>query len=396
MKNKLISFVFILLIVASFVVLALPADTESFKKENRERATLPTISKATLKDGSFMMDFESYINDSVGFRSYFTDFSDMLKKRLGVTPPEGRVVYTNKDIGTKTVNKACLLLLEDKVMEVFSSNRKNELLYANALNTYAQNLASDINLYSMLVPTQLQFQMSVYKNIQSDQKEAIDYVYKNLDSRIKSVDVYSNIESHMHEYVYFRTDHHWTMLGAYYGYEAFAKAAGVEPKKLEEFTKYTADEGFLGYLYNQVNEQSLKEHKDYIEWYNVDEMYDLRYSFMSVDKNDNYTPYSAKMFDRTATDYRFFFVSDHPYVKIHNNSLTNGKSVLVIKDSYANAFAPWLVNNFENVIMVDPRFFEGSIQNLIKRDSITDVVVVNYIFTTVFADYCEALTNIAG
>ncbi len=396
MKNKLVSFIFILLIVASFVVLALPADTESFKKENREPATLPEISKATLKDGSFMMDFESYINDSIGFRSYFTEFSSVVKNHSGITPPEGRVVYTNKDIGTKTVNKACLLLLTDKVMEVFASDKKNELLYANTLNTYAKNLPSHVNMYSILVPTQLQFQMPVYKNIQSDQKEAIDYVYKNLDSRIKSVDVYSNIESHMHEYVYFRTDHHWTMLGAYYGYEAFATTAGIEPKKLGDFTMYTADEGFLGYLYNQVNDQRLKEHKDYIEWYNVDEMYNLSYSFMSVDKNNNYVPYSAKMFDRTATDYRFFFVSDHPYVKIHNNSLTNGKSILVIKDSYANAFAPWLVNNFENVIMVDPRFFEGSIQKLIERDSITDVVVINYIFTTVFADYCESLTNIEG
>lgn len=394
MKNKFVSLVFIMLVVASFAVLVLPADTESFKRENRERATLPALTKTTVKDGTFMMGFEKYINDSIGFRSRFTDFSALLKNHSGITPPEGRVVYTNKDIGTKTVNKACLLLLEDKVMEVFSSNKKNELLYANALNTYAKNLPSEINLYSMLVPTQLQFQPSVYKNIQSDQKEAIDFVYKNLEERIKTVDIYSNIESHMHEYIYFRTDHHWTMLGAYRGYETFAKTAGLEAISLSDFTKRSTDKGFLGYLYNQVNDHKLKEHMDYIEWYNVDEVNDLSYTFMRVEDTGNYIPYRGKMFDTTKTDYRFFFVSDHPYVKIHNNSLQNGKNILVIKDSYANAFAPWLVNNFENVIMVDPRFFKGSIQNLIERDTITDVVIVNYIFTTVFADYCEALTNI--
>ncbi len=394
MKNKFVSIVFILLVVASFTVLALPADTQSFKRENRERTPLPEITKATIKDGSFMMDFENYINDSVGFRSHFTDFCTMLKTRLGITPPEGRVVYTNKDIGTKTVNKACLLLLEDKVMEVFSSNRKNELLYANALNTYASNIPAHVNMYSMLVPTQLQFQPSVYKNIQSDQKEAIDYVYKNLDAHIKTVDVYPNIESHMHEYVYFRTDHHWTMLGAYRGYEAFAKTAGFEAKNLSDFTKKSTNKGFWGYLYNQVNDPKLKEHADYIEWYNVDEVNDLNYTFMSVDENGKYTPYSGKMFDTTATDYRFFFVSDHPYVKIHNNSLQNGKNLLVIKDSYANAFTPWLVNNFENVIMIDPRFFKGSVKDIIIKDSITDVLTINYIFTTVFEDYCIALTDI--
>ncbi len=394
MKNKFVSIVFILLVVASFVVLALPADTESFKKENREGATLPELTKTSIKDGSFMSGFENYINDSVGFRSRFTDFSTMLKNNSGITPPEGRVVYTNKDIGTKTVNKACLLLLEDKVMEVFSSNRKNELLYANALNTYAQNLAPEINLYSMLVPTQLQFQPSVYKNIQSDQKEAIDFVYKNLDERIKTVDVYSNIEPNMHEYIYFRTDHHWTMLGAYYGYEAFAKTAGLEAKNLSDFTKRSTHKGFLGYLYNQVNDRKLKEHMDYIEWYNVDEVNDLNYTFMSVEDSGEYVPYSGRMFDTTATDYRFFFVSDHPYVKIHNNSLQNGKNILVIKDSYANAFTPWLVNNFENVIMVDPRFFKGSAEDIITKDLVTDVLTINYIFTTVFEDYCKALTDI--
>ncbi len=395
MKNKFVSIVFILLVAASFVMLSLPADTESFKKENRERTTLPEPTKTSIKDGTFMMDFEKYINDSVGFRSRFTDFSAMLKKHSGITPPEGRVVYTNKDIGTKTVNKACLLLLEDKIMEVFSSNKKNELLYANALNTYAKNLDPQINLYSMLVPTQLQFQPSVYKNIQSDQKEAIDFVYKNLDTRIKTVDAYSNIESNMHEYLYFRTDHHWTMLGAYRGYEAFSKTAGIGARPISDFTKRSTDKGFLGYLYNQVNDPKLNEHMDYIEWYNVDEVNDLSYTFMSFEDNGSYIPYRGKMFDTTKTDYRFFFVSDHPYVKIHNNSLPNGKNILLIKDSYANAFTPWLVNNFENVIMIDPRFFKGSVKELITRDSITDVLTINYIFTTVFADYCEALTDIA-
>ena len=122
MKNKIISFIFVLLMAASFVVWILPADTKSFEKENRKPAPLPKMTSTTLKSGKFMTDFESYVNDSVGFRSCFNNLSTMAKSYFGLTPPEGRVVYTNKDIGTETVNKACLLLLNDRVMEVFSSN----------------------------------------------------------------------------------------------------------------------------------------------------------------------------------------------------------------------------------------------------------------------------------
>ena len=394
MKNKIISFIFVLLMASSFVVWIMPADTKSFEKENRKPAPLPKMTSTTLKSGKFMTDFESYVNDSVGFRSCFNNLSTMAKSYFGLTPPEGRVVYTNKDIGTETVNKACLLLLNDRVMEVFSSNKKNELLYANALNTYAKNLDSSINMYSMIVPTQLQFQMPIYKNIQSDQKEAIDFVYKNLDSRIKCVDAYTNIENHIDEYLYFRTDHHWTMLGAYRGYEAFARSAQIEARSIFDFTKNTVEEGFLGYLYNQVEDEGLKEYKDNIEWYNINEQYSLSYDFKGYEEDGGFIRYNGTMFDFNSTDYTFFFVSDHQYAKIHNNTVANGKSILVLKDSYANAFAPWLVNNYENVVMVDPRFFKGSVEDIIKEDNITDVLVINYVFTTVFEDYCKSLTNI--
>ena len=393
MKNKFLCIIFVLLLGASFVVWALPADKASFEKENREPATLPELNAKTLKNGTFMTDFESYVNDSVGFRSCFTSFSTMLEGNFGIQPPDGKVIYTNKDIGTATVKKACLLLLEDKVMEAFSADEKQEKVYADTVNIYEENTADDINVYSMIIPTQLQFQIPLYKNIQSDQKETIDYIYSMENENVRKVDAYSELEKHSDEYIYFRTDHHWTMLGAYYAYTAFAKEAGFEPVSLDNFEKTKVEEGFLGYLYNQVEDKNLQKYKDHVEWFNIDDFYDLSYEFLSFDKNGNATPYNATMLDRTATNYSFFFISDHPYAKIHNNTVTNGKTILVIKDSYANAFTPWLVNDYENVIMIDPRSFKGNISDVITNDNVTDILMMHYVFTTTFDDYCELMVD---
>lgn len=393
MKNKLLCIIFILLLGAGVFVQFSPADVKSIESENRQISPMPYLNGETLKSGQFMTELDSHINDTVGYRSYFTAMSDKIKSSWGENPPTGKVLYTDKDIGTQTVKKACLLLLDDKIMEVFASDQETEKVYIDAVNECVKNIPQSINVYSLLAPTQLEFQTPVYRNIQTSQQKTIEHIYTSLDSRIKSVDAYGTLQKHIDEYIYFRTDHHWTALGAYYAYRAFCEAAGEVSVPLSDFEKRTQKESFLGYLAAKAEGEDFSESRDTLEWYNIDEKNSLTYSFATTTERGKKLSYRGDMFQKQENDYKFFFKSDHPYVKIKNNSLANGKVLLMIKDSYANAFAPWLTNTYECVIMVDPRYFKGDIKDVIKEDKVTDLVFMHYVFTTSFADYCKMMTN---
>ena len=235
MKNKAVAYTFIMLLICCAALFLMPADKDSFKSENRTQSQLPPLTSENVLSGEFAENFESYVNDSIAFRSKFTAASHFLESNKGITPPDGRVVYTDKDIGTETVKKACLLIADGKIMEVFAENPTAEKIYADAINKVASGIDENIDVYSMLVPTQLEFAENVYKNIQNSQMKTIDRIYSMLLPRIKGVDVYSALKEHRDEYIYFRSDHHWTMLGSYYGYNAFMKEKGSATVSKDNF-----------------------------------------------------------------------------------------------------------------------------------------------------------------
>ncbi len=114
-----------------------------------------------------------------------------------------------------------LLVLEDRLLELYHYDSKACDGYAQAVNAYADWLPEQINMYHMLVPMRIAFEEQQYRQLSDNQQQAIGQVYGQLDSRIRTIDVYTRLEQHQAEPVYFRTDHHWTALGAYYGAQAF-------------------------------------------------------------------------------------------------------------------------------------------------------------------------------
>lgn len=392
MKDKIITVIFILLLVASATLLVMPADYESFKNENRSPSVLPIFSKESFFQGAFSKNFDNYVNDSISYRSEFIRFGNYFETNKGITPPDGRIVYTNKDIGTKTVKKACILVVDGKIMEVFRKNTETEKKYAEALNTIASSVDEDVNIYSALVPTQLEFCSKLYSSIQSNQKQSIDNIYNSLNPRIKTVDVYSAMQNHSDEYIYFKTDHHWTMLGAYYGYSAFMKAQNQAPVNIYDFDKHNID-GMLGYLYGQAPDDEAAENPDTLEWYDTQKPNDIYVSMKSIDEKGNIRKYTSPMFDTTKNNYAFFFSSDHPYTHIENKKILNKKTLLIIKDSFASDFVPWCVNNYSDIIMLDPRSYKGNLSDILNQNSIDDILVLNYIFTASFEDYCDLLSK---
>ncbi len=393
MKNKLVIGAFALMLAAFIVILSLPADTESIEAENRTAATAPPLSEETVFSGEFASGFESFIGDSVGYRSFFTQLSKQIESLEGFTPDTGSVISANKDIGTGTTQKMTLLVADGAIMEMFARNEDNERLYTETLNHYAEKLPEDIELFNMIIPTQLEFKEPIYKNLQDSQKDAIDAIYAGLDERVTAVDAYSALEEHKDEYIYLRTDHHWTPLGAYYAYRAFISAEGGKAVDKDDFES-GAIQNFLGYLYDRVNSSDFEAEPDVIEWYDVDPDEHITTVMHGLDDDGNPTTYKGTMYDRTKANYSFFFGSDHPIVEMTNEDNIGGKTIVLLKESYSNALAPWLIKSYYKVILVDPRIYKGDFEDVLDDYSPDEVMIVNYIFTTNFPDYCALLTDL--
>lgn len=402
------------MLAASLTVILLPADEESVAEENRAMYTMPDTDAESLLSGEFSSGFENYVGDNLGYRSQLKWASSWLEGRKGITTKLGKIVSTNKDIGTGTTQKSSLLVVDGIVMEMFYKDREKEEIYINMLNYYAQNLNSNINLYSMLVPTQLEFQAPIYSNIQDSQADTINYIYNNVDSHVRPVNAYDELAAHSDEYLYYRTDHHWTTLGAYYGYRAFLDTVKntIKQKKEfngEEFTEEDAEEfrpvdidafekneieGFLGYLYKQSQTPEIAENPDTIEWYDVNVDGNIEVENKYINEAGKTIDYNAVLYAKDKANYGFFFDGDQPLTILTNENKPDGRTLIIIKESYSNCFAPWIINNYHKVIMVDPRNYTGKFVDLVDKYEPDDVLVLNYIFTTIFDDYSNKVIEL--
>lgn len=392
MKNKLVIGVFVLMIGIFTLMLALPADEASIIAENRPRSSMPSLNSENVFSGRFATDFESFIGDSVACRSFFTSLSKSMESSKGFVPKTGQIISANKDIGTGTTQKQTLLVADNAIMEMFIKNPEQEKIYAETMNYYARKLPENIKLYNMIIPTQLSFKDPIYKNLQDDQEKAINSIYEKIDESVTKVDVFNEIKQHSDEYLYFRTDHHWTQRGAYYGYCAFISAEGGEAVDINDFEVHSIN-GVLGYLHDKVNNASVITVPDTVEWFDINSDNHIKTQMHSIDEEGNPITYGDSMYDQSKAGYSFFFGGDHDIVEMTNTNNPNGKTLVVIRESYANALAPWLINNYKKVVLVDPRGYKGTFDEVLDEYSPDEVLISNYIFTTNFSDYCELLQD---
>lgn len=391
MRKYLISIIFILLMTGSFVLLLAPADTESINAENREVKAMPEFSVKSVWDGTYTASFDEYVNDNIAYRGKLMALSDKIRSYLGYTPNGvGRIIETTSDIGTGEANEGRLVLYNDYIMEMFAANNDAETNYAEALNDIRSALPGDVKMYSMLIPTALEFCDPSYKNAQDSQKEAIEFVNSKLMG-VFPVDAYSELEKSDEDYLYFMTDHHWTMDGAYCAYKAFMNMSGGETVNKNDFAR-KENGNFYGSLYLKAKSQITRQKEDTVFYYDVEENNDIQ---IKMRAEDNVTEYGvgAPVFRTDLNNYLLFFGGDNPLMEITNNSNPEGKSIVVIKDSYANAFIPWLVASYNKVVVIDPRSFEGSILEETLRYNASEVLVLNYVFSTTFNDYCDMLRD---
>ncbi len=279
----------------------------------------------------------------------------------------------NVDLQGETVGS--LYLDGNEAYELYYFSEKGVRSHASLLNT-VQSLYPNLTVTAMVVPNSFGVLLDAKtqeKLASSGMDQAISYLYSLMDKRVHTVDAFSALASHKKEYIYFRTDHHWTQLGAYYAYLAFCKEHGFTAFPLSHFTKAEYS-GFYGTFYFSMNRpEALKANPDTIVAYSgeVNRMY-------FQDKNGKEGDTSL-VNDASAmlpgNKYNCFMMGDHPYAEIHNEK--GRKNLLVIKDSYANAFLPFLAENYKNIYVIDYRYYEKKLPELIREKGIEEILFVN-------------------
>ncbi len=268
----------------------------------------------------------------------------------------------------------------DAGFELYSYTESGAKKYADAVNRAAEKLDGVSDVYEVLIPlgSGVTLPDEYFGKIQSsNQRKALDKIIAKADKRVKVVDLYDNLMKHRDEYIYYRTDHHWTSLGAYYGYERFCEAKGIMPITTER--RETADFGdFLGSFYNDTNKsKKMEKHPDKLKVYKP----------ISADLSLKYTSQkgSTAKWDvihdvsdyPIAIKYSAFIAGDNPYTVIKNNSLADGSSCVVVKESFGNALVPYLTDHYETIYVIDYRYWEGDLASLAKEKKVDDVIFAN-------------------
>lgn len=406
-KHYINIFIFMALIfVITIFNLFTPKDKTVSIVENRTLAKKPNLTVDSVLSGKYSKDFESYFTDNFANRDNLVKVSKNILALKGIKRSEevalvdfeGQNVGGNDDTeeSTESSAKGNLLILNDTVMEVYKFNETKAKAYANMINTAQSKMGENIKIYSLLAPVQIEFLTNKkYKDLSDSQFDAISFVNSNLSEKIIPVEAYTPIKEHIEEYVYYRTDHHWTALGAYYGYTGFAKAAGLDALNLDEY-KVGEAPGFLGHLSTVNPSETVNNNPDNVIFYNspVKSNMEVYYYDKESGEKKSYTgAVISKSYIENDQKYGIFLGGDFPLGIIKTDS-SSDKKIMVIKDSYGNAFIPFLLPHYSEIYVVDPRHYKESIIDLVNENGIDEVMFLNYVLTTNFESYMNSVLNL--
>lgn len=250
--------------------------------------------------------------------------------------------------------------------------------YAKAVNRAAKALAGKTEVYDLLIPLSSGITLpdADYDKIPSgSQKKALAAIEEKLSAQVKVVDPYEKLMQHRDEYIYFRTDHHWTADGAYYAYETFCDSKGLIPiSRVRRESKEFA--GFLGSFYNDSKDKKLEKNPDTVKAY-----LPISSTSMQCEDADGKKASYSVIYDVSghpaSLKYNAFIAGDNALSTITNEDLEDGSSCIVVKESFGNAFAPYLADHYQTVYVVDYRYWNGDLIQFAEEKQADDLIFVN-------------------
>lgn len=264
--------------------------------------------------------------------------------------------------------------------ELFGSSDEKAKTYADTINGFADKFGKTFTVYDMVVPNHTE--MGLPQRLKDgdagsgSQAENIKKIYSYLSDSVTPINCYNYLAEHNSEYIYFNSDHHWSGLGAYYAYKAFADSTEQKALSLEDCTEQTI-EGFRGSFGDYSNDIE----NDVVHYWQFPYSVEMNIYTSAED----YDSYESPYYDYAAAGsntYGVFILGDNQatgrtVLKSSSDSAESGKKIAVVKESYGNAFVPYLTNNYEEVHVIDFRYFKENLVTYCQQNDIYEVMFVN-------------------
>ena len=328
------------------------------ENENKNLAQFPELSFQSLESGDFTADLEEYMKDQFPARD------SLMKIKTGA-----QLLAGYKKIGDVHIGKQRLFQqvdLPDSSSFAASSGKLFSALENKSIVTSVILLPSACEIYKEELP-------SFTKTI--DEKAEIDSILSkiNCDNAINPTDMLT--EKKQENNLFYLTDHHWTAYGAFYTYELFCKTLGKSTAALDEYGSVTLSNSFKGTLYSTVLDDSRADTVEKLE--NKSISFDA-YMTKNATKEPEPFEYYAVEFLEKKDKYSYFGGGNFPLVVLESKNSQTKDEIVVVKDSFANAFVPFLAENYSKVHIIDPRYFKGkSVSTYINENpGVTDVLVL--------------------
>ena len=390
-----------MLAIMGFIGLLWFARPDTSVVEKRDLAEFPELSWSAFWDGSYFKGIDTWYADTFPLREGLISGSQTMENLYGIRSDQivGETM-TADDIPDPDASQEEVQAAEPEEIlpdgtvkeigemqgQIYITGGSGYGLYyftqpaadkfAATMNQVYSNVKDKVNMYVMICPISagVMLDQTVLDDMGcSDEKAAIDYIYGKMDEGIHTVSAFDNLRKHNAEYIYFHTDHHWTALGAYYAYEEFCKEKGIQPNPIEGFQTMEFP-GFLGtFVSSSNNNAALTANPDTVVAYvpNGTNAMTMHYTNGSV--VDWFVINDVSSYAKSEL-YATFVGGDRPFSYAHNPNITDGSAVMVIKDSYGNAFIPFLIDHYEYVYWVDARYTSNTISQMVADYNIQDVI----------------------
>lgn len=254
-----------------------------------------------------------------------------------------------------------------------------QAMYVHALNGFAEVLPDNVKMYSVLAPTSAAVTLpEEYADRFPDQAQIIESVAASLDERFTSINILPTLLEHKNEYLYFRTDHHWTARAGYLAYTEICKAMGLSAVPISKYPLTDSGVSFLGSVTAKTGANQLDMGLDHLYYYRINRPITYKYWNNRGEAFKSQGVYKEwYLRDDQSNKYAFFMGGDLPYIKLWTGAKT-GKKLAVIKDSYANTVIPFLTAHYDEIYVIDPRNSNFNAVDIIKENNVDEVLFLNY------------------
>jgi len=421
--------------VVGMIALINPARQTVSEIEKRELTVKPEFSFSALAEGSYTKELSAFFADTFPFRDGFIKAGSAIKEHMGFrlggaklygtavqehtvdveqlpepeitvekeklplpserpvsdpvsTPPqiseppiESKEPAKEQKPEELGVRNGSVLTCDGVGFTLFGGTSRMGQWYGEVINAYGDIMndryGENFRVYNMVVPTAVEFHLPKrYQSMTNSQRASLDNIKSFMKNNVEWVDIYDTIEQHKDEYLFFRTDHHWTSLGAYYAYCELAKTAGFDPIDISGLEKRSRED-FLGTLYAQTQDSKMIDNADRVDYYILPN----KVSCSMYTKNNPDNPMKVSLYGEYASktnSYSIFLHGDNP-VFVIDTGINNGRKIAVVKESYGNAMIPFLAASYEKVVVIDQRYLQKGLYQVIEQFGVNELLFINNI-----------------